>query len=466
VLAPWHAFAALPPAEFAGRAAALAARVAANREPGKPLNAAVAKAFAGDPPRSLPEVARRYGELFAAVEKEWIQQAALGEARAAGAPAPAALPDPAREQVRQLLYGPASPADVRPAEVERFLDRAMRDRLTGLRRRVEEWKVTGPGSPPRAMVLRDAPVPHDPRVLVRGNPNNPGVAVPRQYLEVLAGKGRKPFARGSGRLELAQAIASADNPLTARVMVNRVWQHHFGEGLVRTPSDFGLRGEPPTHPELLDYLADRFVKDGWSVKKLHRLLLLSAAYRQTSRHEPKAASLDPENRLLWRMNRRRLEFEPLRDALLAAAGRLEQQLGGPAVDVTRAPFPARRSLYGFIDRQNLPGLFRTFDLASPDGTTARRHTTTVPQQALFLTNGPFVLEQARAFAGRPDVAGQPSDEARVRRMHWLAYGRPADAEEVELGLAFVKEAAGAPGLSPWEQYAQVLLLANEFAFVD
>jgi hypothetical protein len=249
-------------------------------------------------------------------------------------------------------------------------------------------------------------------------------------------------------------------------MVNRLWQHHFGEGLVRTPSDFGLRGEPPTHPELLDYLAGRFVKGGWSVKAMHRLILKSAAYRQKSNHDPKAALLDPENRLLWRMNRRRLEFEPLRDALLAAAGRLERRLGGPAVDVTQAPFPARRSIYGFIDRQNLPGLFRTFDLASPDSTTARRHTTTVPQQALFLTNGPFVLEQARALAARSDVPGSKGDEARIQRLHWLAYGRPADAEEVALGLTFLKEAAAAPKLSPWEQYAQVLLLANEFAFVD
>jgi hypothetical protein len=291
--------------------------------------------------------------------------------------------------------------------------------------------------------------------------------VPRQYIAVLAGEKRRPFTKGSGRLELAQAIASKDNPLTARVLVNRLWQHHFGKGLVTTPSDFGLRGSPPSHPELLDWLAAEFMESGWSIKHLHRLILLSATYRQAAGQgkDLPGARVDPENTLLWRMNSRRLELEPLRDALLAVAGRLDTRLGGPPVDVTRAPFPVRRSVYGFIDRQNLPGLFRTFDLASPDTSTARRHATTVPQQALFLMNGPFAVEQARAFCARPDVAGL-NGATRVRRMYELAYGRPAEPEEVELGLGFVRTARDEGKLSPWEQYAQVLLLSNEFAFVD
>jgi hypothetical protein len=318
------------------------------------------------------------------------------------------------------------------------------------------------------MVLVDAPAPYQPHVFLRGNPNNPGVPVPRRFLEVLAGEGRRPFTRGSGRLELAQAVASADNPLTARVMVNRIWQHHFGKGIVNTPSDFGLRGEPPSHPELLDWLAAEFVRSGWSVKHLHRLILRSAVYRQSSAEDARGLALDLENVLLWRMNRQRLELEPLRDALLAVAGRLDRRLGGPPVDILSPPFSPRRSVYGFIDRQNLPGLFRTFDLASPDTSTARRFATTVPQQALFLMNSPFVLEQARAFAARADVAGQKTNEGRIDRMYRLAYGRPAEAEEVALGLSFVRaaRAGGFARLSPWEQYAQVLLLGNEFAFVD
>ncbi len=459
VLAPWHAFAALPPAEFAAKAPA----VAAGLGNGTSINLLVVRAFAGKAPTSLADAAKRYGELFGAAEKRW-QEALKGSPGAKG------LPNPDLEAIRQVLYGPGAPANVPAAEVERYLDRAMRNKLTPLRKRVDQWKATG-SAPPRAMVLNDAPSPHNPRVFVRGSPGNQGVPVPRQFLEVLAGEKRKPFAKGSGRLELARAIATPDNPLTARVMVNRLWMHHFGQGLVRTPGNFGLRGEPPTHPELLDFLAATFVENGWSIKKMHRLIMLSATYQQASDEDAKREAVDPENLLLWRMNRRRLELEPLRDALLVAAGRLDRHAGGPGVEITKGPFPTRRSIYGFIDRQNLPGLFRTFDFASPDTSTPQRYATTVPQQALFLMNGPFVVEQAKAFAARPDVAGQGSDQARLQRMHLLAYGRPADAEEVELGLSFVRAGgpapkAGGPKLSGWEQYAQVLLLANEFAFVD
>jgi hypothetical protein len=222
---------------------------------------------------------------------------------------------------------------------------------------------------------------------------------------------------------------------------------------------------------LLDFLAATFVENGWSVKKLHRLIVLSAAYCQGSVADARTAEADPENRLLGRMNRRRLEFEPLRDALLAVSGRLDATPGGPPVEMTASAAARRRSVYGFIDRQNLPGLLRTFDFASPDTSTPKRHTTTVPQQALYLMNSAFVIAQAKAFAARPDVQRQPDDAARIRRMHLLAYGREAEPDEIELGLSFLVAARapaseGQAGLSPWEQYAQVLLMANEFAMVD
>ncbi len=335
-----------------------------------------------------------------------------------------------------------------------------------LEKKVEEWKVTAPGSPPRAMVLEDAPTPVNPVVFKRGNPNNRGDAVPRQYLEVLAGEQRKPFTQGSGRLEMAQLIASRDNPLTARVMANRVWGWHFGAGIVRTPSDFGLRGDPPTHPELLDWLAATFMQDGWSIKKLHRVIMLSNTYQQSSDVDAKRMNADPENRLLARMNRQRLDFESLRDSLLATANRLDDKMGGPPVEITKAPFATRRTVYGFIDRQNLPGLFRTFDFASPDATVPQRYQTTVPQQALFLMNSPFTIEQAKAFANRPDVAKLTKMEERVERMYRLAYGRTPDADELALAKKFLSAVPPTSKLTPWEEYAQVLLLANEFAFVD
>ncbi|MGL4554189.1 MAG: DUF1549 and DUF1553 domain-containing protein, partial [Gemmataceae bacterium] len=316
----------------------------------------------------------------------------------------AALDGPeAAERVQELikpgaLANPGEPLDL-PANVEAFFDRAQRDRFRAMRKRVDGFKATAPGAPARAMVLVDAPAPTDPRVFLRGNPGNPGVAVPRQFLEVVAGDARKPFAGGSGRLELAQAIASPDNPLTARVIANRVWMLHFGHGLVRTPGDFGSRGEPPTHPGLLDWLARDLMDGGWSLKRLHRVIVTSAGYRQRSDSEAGLKD-DPENRLLWRFNRRRLEFEPLRDALLAVSGTLEARMGGPPVEITASPFPPRRSVYAFIERQNLPGVFRTFDLASPDATTPQRHATTVPQQALFLMNSPFAQHAARRLAAR------------------------------------------------------------------
>ena len=200
-----------------------------------------------------------------------------------------------------------------------------------------------------------------PRVFLRGNPYNLGPTAPRQFLECLSGPTRKPFADGSGRLELARAIVDPKNPLTARVFVNRVWQHLFGRGIVTTAGDFGLRGDPPSHPELLDHLAATFVADGWSVKRLVQQIVLSATYRQRSDDRADAAKVDPENVLLWRMNRRRLGFEPMRDALLSAAGKLDRTVGGPSVQNFLAPTATRRTLYAHLDRLNVPGVYRTFD---------------------------------------------------------------------------------------------------------
>jgi hypothetical protein len=336
-------------------------------------------------------------------------------------------------------------------------NRKARDELKALQKKVDAWQVS-PDAPPRAMVLEDLPKPREPRVFQRGNPNNLGPQVPRQFLGVIAGDKRKPFTKGSGRLELAREIASPDNPLTARVLVNRVWLHHFGHGLVRTPSDFGLRSDPPSHPGLLDWLADRFVRDGWSIKKLHKLILLSGVYQQGSRATADAVKVDPENRLLSHFNRRRLDFEAMRDALLAVSGQLDLKMGGAPVEMFELKTSTRRTIYGFIDRQNLPGLLRTFDFANPDASNPQRYETTVPQQALFLMNNPFVIEQATGLLKRPEVAGLEPD-ARIRMMYRVLYGRLPDAEEMTLGRRFVE-------VGTWEQYAQVLLLANEFVFVD
>jgi hypothetical protein len=244
--------------------------------------------------------------------------------------------------------------------------------------------------------------------------------------------------------------------------------HHFGAPLVRTPSDFGLRSEPPTHPELLDYLARWFMDNGWSTKKLHRLIMLSNAYQQSSVADEAAMRNDPENRLLSRMNRRRLDFESLRDALLVAGGDLDVTVGGPAVNLSAEPFSRRRTVYGQIERQNLPGMFRTFDFASPDAHSPQRFTTTIPQQALFLLNSPFAVEQAKRLAARDEIVNAPNAAERVGRMIALVYGRPAAPNEISLAEQFIAGAQSASDdhLTPWDRFAHALLMANEFVYID
>jgi hypothetical protein len=326
--------------------------------------------------------------------------------------------------------------------------------------------------------LVDAEKPYDPYVFLRGEAGNRGPNTERRFLTCLAPNNKpEPFKHGSGRRELADAIASRDNPLTARVWVNRVWTHLFGRGLVDTPSDFGVRGNPPTHPELLDNLACELMDDGWSTKRLIRRIVLSATYRQSSETRPDCVAADAENRLLWRANRRRLDLESLRDSLLVTAGRLDEKQGGPSVSLTDAPFSTRRSVYGYIERQNLPAFFRTFDFANPNTHTPERPQTTAPQQALYLMNSPFAIEQASFLASRSEpgvesrVAGVASDEqrriepqaspqtaatsndpnaaaSRVRRINRLfrsALGREPTIDELTDALEFVDR--GDPAIS-------------------
>ncbi|MGH7193318.1 MAG: DUF1553 domain-containing protein, partial [Candidatus Saccharimonadales bacterium] len=422
----------------------------------KPINTAVAAALAQRRPATMADVAALYGELLAGIDKQW------SEARAANA-ALEKLPDPAAEELRQVLYGGDSPVALSGEQAPRMLDRDVKTHLTELKKKIEELEVNSPAAPPRAMALVDAPKPMEPHIFIRGNPDRAGEPVPRQFLRVLARGERKPFQQGSGRLELAQAIASPDNPLTARVLVNRVWMHHFGQALVRTPSDFGTRSEPPSHPALLDWLASSFIEQGWSIKNLHRLIMVSNVYQQASDERPECAAVDPENRLIWRMNRRRLEFEAMRDSYLAAAGRLDRKLGGRPIDLWAQPFTARRSVYAYLDRQDLPGVFRIFDMANPDVSNDQRPRTTVPQQALFAMNSPFVIEQVRHVVARPEISGEADPTRRVQALYRAVLARLPDSDEIELGMRFVNSPpkAGETKMNAWEMYAQVLLSANE-----
>lgn len=385
-----------------------------------------------------------------------------------------ALTDPTPEFQAELSKRQQALADYERGE-------AKQGRINELRRQISEWENSN-DAPIQLLVLQDAsPPPESPYVFLRGNPDRLGNQVPRQYLRFFSPPAAAPYSQGSGRWELAQSIVDPHNPLTARVWVNRVWMHLFGQGLVTTPSDFGLRSEPPSHPELLDELAASFIREGWSTKRLIRRIVLSQTYRQLSNVSAEVRQRDPENRLLSRHGRRRLNWEAMRDSLLQTSGILDRTLYGPSVEITREPFSNRRTLYGFIDRQNLPIVFRTFDLASPDTHSPGRFTTTVPQQALYLMNDPFVLEMARATYRRSAIAvGDGAGQgARVRWLYQQIFLREPCERECELAEQFLAAAAASRSASQlpepesstsadaaWVQYIQTLLISNEFQFVD
>ncbi|MFN8854302.1 MAG: DUF1553 domain-containing protein, partial [Planctomycetaceae bacterium] len=315
----------------------------------------------------------------------------------------------------------------------------------------------------------------DMAVAIRGNLRKPGPVAPRRFLRILTGAEPALFQQGSGRLDLASALTAESNPLLARVFVNRVWMHHLGRALVRTPSNFGIMGEAPTHPELLDWLASEFQQPTgggvpWSIKRLHRLIVLSNTWRQSSRSNERGMSLDADNRLLWRANPRRMDVEVWRDTLLAVTGELDSSVGGPSVENLLAS--PRRTLYGTINRNSDQGIsqvfLRLFDFPAARASSEGRAFTTIPQQSLFLMNSPFMAERARQLARRLQ-ADFPTDAERVPALYARLYSRMPTAEELQIGLAYLaapSEPMPGDQLSRWEQYAQVLLSANELMFVE
>jgi hypothetical protein len=388
------------------------------------------------------------------------------------------------------LVSPRGPFSSKSADRTRLLPAAVRDRLAALRSELDGLKDLRPPTIPEAVVVQDGGPKgtrfegfRDAHVFVRGDPKNRGKLVPRRFPVILAGDRQPALTGGSGRLQLARWLAGADHPLTARVMVNRIWQHHFGEGLVRTPSNFGERGERPTHPELLDYLASRFVASGWSVKAMHRLIMLSAVYQQSSgiaaskvadpatppssSPNPQSAirnpqSVDPDNRLFGRMNRRRLEAEAIRDSLLAVAGRLDWQRGGPAFADLAVP---RRTLYLQSVRtgSDAAGFAPLFDRADPGAIVDRRGVSTVAPQALFFMNDPFVTTAAATLAARMVREAPGGPEPIVRRLYEIVFCRPPRPAELAVGLKLLGMGAN---VDPLERYCHTLLCTNEFLFVD
>lgn len=463
VFGPWGELVVLPQDRFATEASVIVQRWL-TKEPGVApgqINPRVQQALRKETISSPDDLAALYADVLLR---------ALDEAPAESAKAATSLDAAAQQQLRDVLTSNTGPLFFPKSHTYLYMSRVPRTNYGNQLLELDKLAVYDAGAPPRAMTLVDSEQIREPHIFVRGNPQQPGQQVPRRFLEVLSPGERKPFVQGSGRLELAKAITSPDNPLTARVMANRVWMHHMGEPLVATPSDFGARSAPPSHPELLDYLAWPLQNEGWSLKKLHRLIVLSRVYQQQSIEEGVKSPNRGEGELVYApLAARRLDLEAMRDTLLFVSNRLDCTLYGRPVDVAGDPHNRRRTIYGLVDRQNLPGLYRAFDFASPDQSADRRPHTTTPQQALFGMNSPFMLEQAKAVAGRREVYAEKTPEARIAALYRLVLLREPTPEEVNAGLRFLHAAeadAARAQLSPWEQYAQVLLLTNELMFVD
>ena len=520
VFAPFLEFARLSDSEFAAKAPALAAEIAANNNPKRPVNQLIASAFAGATPQSFAEVAAIYGKLFKDIDAD-AKKFITDSAKAANEMVPGYTPDFMQLAKFPFNVEPAPNLDsaMLHAELETWPQK-QKNRTPFVFAKINELELTHAGAPARAMAVGDAAQPRNSPILIRGEAQSKGAVVPRRFLEILSPGTRQDFSQGSGRLELAQAIANKANPLTARVMVNRLWMHHFGDGLVTTPDDLGVQCGQPSHPELLDYLAAKFMEFNWSMKQMHRLIMLSSVYQQTCDTNPAYEQKDPMNHLLWRANIRRLDFEATRDSLLVFSNKLDRTIGGKPVNLTDEPYSYRRSVYGYIDRGNLPELMQQFDFSDPDMPNSKRASTVVPQQALFLMNNSMVVDVARKLIARPEIAKTPNDDEKTRWLYRIIFQRLPKPNELEFARQFVfnagnqnglnaappvtESAAGpnarkfakqqpppkvpVPGgkkngdarsaiqnkgeyverkpLTPWEAYAQALLFTNEVAYVN
>ncbi len=416
----------------------------------------------------LPGAARIEGKRFDSVNDRFFVEVALS-----------AFESNECRFFNKDLCGPA-PFLVEGEERENVLSEAARLHVTRLRRELDELQTQAPKPPPTACAVTEGK-PVKQRVFLRGNPSSPGQVVAKRFPLVLSDPGPAPAIEGSGRLALAAWLTKPGHPLTARVMVNRIWQWHFGEGLVRTPNNFGLTGESPTHPALLDYLAVQFIRSGWSIKAMHRLMMRSSTYRLDSRTGTEAWRSDPDNRLWSRFNRRRLAVEDLRDSLLALDGTLDLGVGGklkpePAreggsnkpLTLARA---RRRTVYFPVSRTGIPATLRTFDFVDAATSTGRRHRTTVAPQALYFMNSAFVLERSEAFARRLLAVGTGDDPVRLERAYRVALGRHATSADLAGALRFlgqypVEAESANPRLDAWAGFCRLLISSNGFQYVD
>ena len=397
--------------------------------------------------------------------------------------------EPLTEEDKKLLnwlwQDGSSPFYIKNKEVTSLLDAQQKSEYQTRQTKIEQKLSERPEIPAMPSVSGGGDPLH---ILVRGNPLQPGELAPPGFLRILGGQAEGETANRFTRRQLADAIASSQNPLTARVFVNRVWHYHFGRGIVATLGNFGRQGTPPTHPELLDTLAVRFVKSGWSVKALHREIMLSATYQLSSLFDERNGSVDPDNHYLWRMNPRRLDIEAWRDALLSVSGRLDPKVGGPTLNQRTPamkerpeddffmylvgndlddPNNSRRTIYCIVSRYSPNPTAGLFDFPEPNVVSEIRNVTTIPQQQLFVLNSPLTIAMAKAFAAR--LKQSFSTERERLNFAWkLAYGRLPTADEIQISQELLNATAqdsAADQFGPWEQLCHSLLCSNEFTFV-
>ncbi len=439
-------------------------------------------------PASLEQVARDYQTQFnatatlrrQAVEK-WERESSM--AKAAGKEPPAAPKfQPGEDRFFTEVSLGKGPFALPEKEREKVLSVSGRARLATLEGELKNIKASGPPEPPLACAMAEGKV-IEQKVFVRGNPESHGELAPKRFPLILVSGKQPPITKGSGRWELAHWLSNAANPLTARVMVNRIWQWHFGEGIVRTPSNFGRMGERPTHPELLDYLAATFVERGWSVKSMHRLIMLSSAYQMNSLIGPEALARDADNALLSRFPARRLDVEEIRDSLLALSGSLDLAMGGSLQSghgtdkefsddrMSLNPDQSkRRTVYLPLRRSNLPNVFTLFDFGDAVTPGEGRSQTNVAPQALYMMNSEFVASQVRALAGQLLDDGALDDAGRIRGAYYRALGRPAQEPEIQAALGYIHNFPGKPDdlqgrLPAWSSFCRTLIASNDFLYV-
>ena len=440
----------------------------------------------GDAPNKrtgqLREIAASLGKTFADVDRQWQAFRKTEAGRDA-----AGLPDADQEALRRVLYDEKGPFAL-PKKPEAYYTKETRTALEQLREQRTKLEASLPKFP-EAMAVSEGE-PQNLRIHLRGSHTTLGEQVPRRFLQVLAGEEQTPIDdRRSGRLELARWMTNPEHPLTPRVMANRIWRWHFDEGLVRSPDNFGRLGERPTHPQLLDWLSVRFVEGGWSIKAMHRTIMLSASYQMSTAYNQRAARGDPENRLLWRMNRRRLEAEAVRDSILALAGSLDLTMGGTLLPTANRKYvtstanvdpvvytPNRRSIYLPVVRSALYDVFQAFDFADPSVLSGKRASTTVAPQALFMMNSELVSAQTKALAARLLADANLDDTQRLRQLFELSYARPATQAETERALDYVtryaagqqarKQSAEESRLRAWQSLCRVVIASNEFVYVE